>query len=610
MKFSRYTAPLLAAAALAALAACGGGGYSAPTVTASPVTTPTPKVTPAAVATSVPLSPTALVNQPVATAVPAPLGYLTSVSVPLVNAPAHTTIQISSSISAPSSLPGLQSARRAPQGLRPMSGGSFNTIFYDSIVPSQTITVAGNVSFSQDFPSGGLNATGAYYLAYYDSSQPSPAWATIAGPVTPSGSNLTFSGVVPPSTLMAGKLYGFAIFTLAAPSATPPPASQTLAYLADASGGTGIEEVTAAGTLVKTLSIQTTIIGLDDAANAYSLFYPPAPSPSPGASSSPSPPPPVLAEYPAGSSTAAGSYAPTSQRVSWLNTAGSGEVVVEGFNSGSSLTQVFDEWDPGKTGAPSRTITLPATSTVPSLDVAHDGTLYVPSYPNGTLEYLVYPPGSTTASRTITESIVPVAQQSSFVPNYMAIGPDGTLYVTEYSFNVGDPLAGLYIYPPNGPEKFVATKSDSQGAGPQGVDVDASGNIYVGNNNAGWNNTGVVADTLHDIQEFSPMGASVLRDFTGSFDPYPVTVGADGTLFFSGWDIAAHTSNGSTYSVAAKSTAPTLIAPFAVNNILLYDGYREQNPMSHGRRPLSTSGSTSSRAGGQALEYFLAHRHR
>ena len=41
-----------------------------------------------------------------------------------------------------------------------------------------------------------------------------------------------------------------------------------------------------------------------------------------------------------------------------------------------------------------------------------------------------------------------------------------------------------------GAEKFVATYSDANGAGPGGVDVDAAGNIYVANNNAGFTSSG------------------------------------------------------------------------------------------------------------------------
>ena len=91
------------------------------------------------------------------------------------------------------------------------------------------------------------------------------------------------------------------------------------------------------------------------------------------------------------------------------------------------------------------------------------------------------PPRSTTPSRTFGERNVPLAQQVNFTPNYAAIGSDGTLYVTEFNiFATPDPLAGLYIYPPTGQEPVpVITGAEN----PQGVDVDAVGNIYVVNNN-------------------------------------------------------------------------------------------------------------------------------
>ena len=176
----------------------------------------------------------------------------------------------------------------------------------------------------------------------------------------------------------------------------------------------------------------------------------------------------------------------------------------------------------------------------------------------------------------------------------MTVGPDGTLYVTEYTFNNYDPNAGLYIYPPNGPEKFVATTSDAQGAGPQGVDLDAAGNIYVANNNGGFdptNNYTQTADTLHDIEVFSPGGASVLRHITGNFFAYPLVVAPDGTLFFASFPAFADPTGASsqgTYVVAPGATTITQVAPLGETSIELYNGY-EESAARHRERELGAS---------------------
>lgn len=601
-----YTGAVAAFIAVAALAACGGGSSTAtlPVASATPSSVPSPKTTPAAVSTSVPIAPAALNAAPVSTALPAPTGYGAHVDIPNVSAPAGTTITLSSSIGAPSSLAALQSTRRASTGLRPMSNGQFDAVFYDTIVPSQNLVVAGNVSFTQSFPSGGLQSTTKYYLAFYDTTQPSASWQTIAGPVTPNGTSLTFSGTIGSFAFDSGKLYGFAIFTMSSPSATPPPASsQTLAYLSNLNTENQILEETASGTVVATLNMNSSDVALDDAANVYDLYEPPAPSPAPSASAIPTAPPATLAEYPAGSATAAKSYSPSVPNSTYFVAAsGAGELVDAAMGNG---TNSFDVWDPGQSGAPSRTIT--AKQNVIAFAMGHDGTLYIPAISStGQLQYLAYAAGASAPTRTIAETVVPAMQQGSFSPNYINIGADGTLYVTEYSFSQPDPLAGLYIYPPNGPEKFVSTTSDSQGAGPEGVDVDASGNIYVANNNQYYDSTGTYhPDTLHDVEVFAPGGSSVLRHITGNFDPFPLAVAPDGTLFFSSFGSGSSVQG--TFAVPAGGSTATGIANFAVNSIPLYTGYQEV--MSRRAQSYGMSSSQAFSAPASMLQYLRA-KHR
>jgi hypothetical protein len=555
------------------------------------------------------------------TPIPAPSGYTSQLTVPIANIPANTTLAITSGATLPSSvsLPPLASSRRgtAARHVRiPQATSNFNAIFYDTLVPSAGITVAGNIMATQAFPAGILSTSTKYYLGFYDSTQPNPAWSTIAGPVTTTdGLTLAFSGTAPSFSLQANELYGFAIFALAVPTATPPPAAQTLAYVPSQHTGV-ISEVNAAGVVATALPILAGDLGLDDSGNIYTLAYPSAaPSVDPSASPvpSPSPIPPTINFYAAGSSTATKSYTPSSTLDEFIVTAGTGAVAAftasyfDPTNLVTNVSQSTDVWDAGSTGGtPSRTI-VNSTAGTPFGIMAHDGTLYLPQInANGTFAYDVYAPGSGTIEKTITEQIVPAGMQSQFNPNYAAIGPDGTLYVTEYSFFQDDTLAGLYIYKPDGTEVFVATTSNANGAGPQGVDVDASGNIYVVNDNGqeyidSNGNYAQEADTLHDVEVFAPCGTgcttsnppAVLRHITGTFDGYPIAVAADGTVFFCSFQNFGATSSAlnATYAIPAGGSTATQILPYAATGFVLYDGNRETTSKKRSTASVRSAGS-------------------
>ena len=64
----------------------------------------------------------------------------------------------------------------------------------------------------------------------------------------------------------------------------------------------------------------------------------------------------------------------------------------------------------------------------------NDGTLVLAGYNGTNAVYYVYAPGSSTPSNTITESIVPQGQQDEFLSNDMTVGPDGTLYASEFTY--------------------------------------------------------------------------------------------------------------------------------------------------------------------------------
>ena len=618
----RYSwAALLFSGALTAivLAACGGGS------TTSPITNFTPQSV--ALSTSAPLSATALAQQPVATAIPAPSGYSQSVSAALVTAPANTSVTIKEGNSNPSGVPALgfasNSGRAQSMGkVRPMVSGTTNAVYYDVISPSASITVAGTVSFTQTFPTGTLTTGTSYYLAFYDSTQASPAWQTISGPVTSSdGLTLTFSGTVGSFTLQQGQAYGFCVFSVSGTSTPPPATNQEEAYLSQ--GTSGILVYNTSGTLVQTININSTDVGLDDTGNLYNNYIPPSPGPST------THPPSVIQKFPAGSTTASATFTSTSSTnvnnsgecgaaMCFLSTSGAGEMAGLYYTAPANMNDGFgtalDVWKAGSTGgAPNFTITADQAQNF-TFDVQHDGTIYLSQNTNGVASYLVYPPGSSTPSRTVSETVVSSANQPYFSPNYMTVGPDGTLYVTEYTFVQPDSLCGLYIYPPNGTEKFVTLDSNSNGCGADGVDVDAVGNIYVAVNNSGLDGTTYDTDndTLNEIEVFAPGGTSVLRRITVS-NPIALVAAPDGTLFVSSFPFdgpVTGLSNGvnATFVVAPGATTATQITSQAETAIVLYNGYQESAASL--RRHMSFSGAANAMRSAASMRNFLKMTHR
>ncbi len=562
---------------------------------------------PATAATSVSLGSTALSNAPVTEPVPVPSGYSQSISIPLVSTAANTTVSIKSGTTVPAGLAPLSRSRSRAVFARRRDDASdpYTTIFYTSFQPSANITVAGNISANQAFPAGTLNTSTPYYLGFYDTTQASPAWQTISGPVmSTDGLSLTFSGTVGSTTLVANALYGFAIFSTVTPSATPPPAPQTLLYFGD---GTTLTIASESGTIETQLAIPNQSFDLDDAGNVYAAnYYAAVPS------APPSPIPLMLTKYPAGSATPSATYLPSkTDSGSFLSASGSGELASVYLPRGGTDTSqalVADVWDPGVVGAPSRTLTT--TTAADTFVMTHDGTLYLPdTSPSGAPQYDVFPPGASTPSSIIPETIVTPAQYANFFPNYGAVGPDGTLYITEYAFAQPDPLAGTYIYPPGGTERFIPAVSNANGPGPEGVDVDGSGNIYVVNNNAGYTNNfqSCQEDTLSEVTVYSSSG-TLLRTIPTTQAPYPITVAADGTAFYSTFGpFCTNQDFGTIASILPGANTATQIFGHGSTEIVLYDGTHKTNPLFMGR-----SGGSSGHGGGasRAIRRFHFMRRR
>ena len=288
----------------------------------------------------------------------------------------------------------------------------------------------------------------------------------------------------------------------------------------------------------------------------------------------------------------------------WVGASGQGEVFSfsQTVAQNGALDIAADFWNPDRRGGPPSYTIDTLTDVCASFAFAHDGSFYLPQIVNGVSSYAVYAPGSATPARTIRETIVPLNQQANFCANYTAVGADGTLYVTEYTDFQPDPLAGLYIYYPDGRERFAATTADSNGPGPEGVDVDAAGDIYVANNNNAVviTSNGTVAeqsDSLHDVEVFSPDGR-VLRHIRGDFDPIDVGVTPDGVLFFGSYGIGGLPTPPvyGTFGVAAGGTTAIRVAPTSENDIVFYNGFTETTTSV--RQDASAASAGSAHGGG------------
>jgi hypothetical protein len=360
----------------------------------------------------------------------------------------------------------------------------------------------------------------------------------------------------------------------------PSPSSSTLLYLGTTAGITVLK---ADGTLKSFLPIPVDSFDLDDAGNIYALYYNQNNTL-------------VLAKYPAGTATAGATYTPSGPGAVQIAVSGAGEVVVVRSGGGIPSPFTMDIWDPGTSGAPSRSFTTaPDPAFNWALYVAHDGTIYLSDHSvAGVPQFDVFSPGSAVPSRTIPETIVAPSQYAAFAPNFATTGSDETLYVTEYSFSLPDPNAGLYIYPVSGPERFVATATNANGSGAQGVDLDSSGNIYVVNNNAGFffSNLTCQGDSLQSVTVYSQTG-TLLRtiDGTGIFTGYQFLLAPDDsgyltsiqTTFLEG---CATTGIQGVLGIPAGGSTASKISTLSPT-LVLYDGEMAKGPFAHSRHGAS-----------------------
>ena len=154
-----------------------------------------------------------------------------------------------------------------------------------------------------------------------------------------------------------------------------------------------------------------------------------------------------------------------------------------------------------------------------------------------------------------------------------------------------DPLAGLYIYPPSGPERVAYVGAEA----PQGIDTDNVGNIYVVNDNTADVNNVITADTARNIAVLSPDGQTVLRRITTDvIDANTLSAAADGTVFFSDTPEPTLNLTGASYAVPAGSANPTMLTNISAGNFLLWNGTRQTDA----RHRTAQSGTVGTAHGG------------
>jgi hypothetical protein len=259
-----------------------------------------------------------------------------------------------------------------------------------------------------------------------------------------------------------------------------------------------------------------------------------------------------------------------------------GEVVFFYYPRAGSAA--IDVWDPGKSGTPSRTIVYPSVQG--SIDLDNTGALYVPyrDASSGTLHYDVIPAGASKPSRTIVDTLVPPSETAGFYPYAVTALADGTLYVGEWSVEAGDPLAGLYVYPIVGKQRFI-----SKGApNPNVISVDASGKVYVLNDSLAMspNPPFYQCDTTHMLSVYSRSAAALLSEATSGFvNGFSLTVNATGESFISeDWYRPSQQCTlpqgfGAIATVGPKAkTARTILSGTYYGTVTLYDGAHATNP--------------------------------
>lgn len=263
---------------IAALAACGGGGGSSGGGGPLPGT----GVTPAPTATPTPAPPTQTESsningtQNTVTFPAISSGVSASVTLPAASGSGSASVTLVLSSTLPSVVPTPQARRihhvTAPQVL----GAAVTPLAYISMTPSAAVTIATSPAFTFNFPAGTLS--GFAYVAVFDEKNAAQGWNAMLGPITASGTSLTFTAqtIAPPFTLAANDTYIFAIVETGTPLPTPTPTSKPTATPTPAATATPTPGATASPVIgaASPLPSSTSIHGWSPYQVAQTLQYP------------------------------------------------------------------------------------------------------------------------------------------------------------------------------------------------------------------------------------------------------------------------------------------------------------------------------------------------
>ena len=213
--------PILALAAIAFVAGCGGGGGATPSV--SPTATPTPHAGP----TTIPVGP----SQQIVTLTGA--GYILQFAMPAVDVGSTSSMNVALLATPPPGVFAPQSKRRNSAGMvavpkiRETVGGNPTSLVYVTVTSSATVGFSNEPAFTFTLPAGTTIPSGAStYLLFFDPYQSSTGWIAAPLPATVSGQTVTFPSAKSGVSFQANTeyVYALAYTTSPIPTASPAPA--------------------------------------------------------------------------------------------------------------------------------------------------------------------------------------------------------------------------------------------------------------------------------------------------------------------------------------------------------------------------------------------------
>lgn len=401
----------------ALLSACGGGGATS----TPPITSPTPTPTPSPIPGSVQV---VLSQSGQTVSLPSTGGLSGSVTVPANNAAAGTTMQVTL-------INGIPAGGPVPAAIVRMS--STKTVLFSlEVQVSQTVTFNGFPGFTLTLPSTMPTSGQSFFIAAYQGTSSSAPLLTTIGPASVSGQTLTFPPTATPLTLQAGTTYLLELYETASATASPSPSASPSSSPSPAAG--------------------TAFVFYAGASDSVASF----------------------AANASGSATALSSFTFSGNFGTGIAVDATGRVYVA--NTSNILSFAY-----GASGSATPSTTLTTNAASWGLAVDPSGDLVTTDFRNNVVDY--FAPGATAGAAPVKQ-ITGSNTQINY-PYQAAFDGSGNLYVlnasaspsiTKYS---AASITGTGTI--NATPIAVITSATSNIDGPEGLAVDSTGRIYVGN---------------------------------------------------------------------------------------------------------------------------------